>query len=180
MRVAVIGGGIGGLAVARGLQAAGADVTVFERSTSNAINGSGLSLFANGVRALEALGYGEALSSISGTSSSDIKAGQRLPNGKWLARTPEAAVSQLRIVHRVDLSEMLAAALRPGTVWNGADVSQSVRTDEVSWSVELTDSTSLIIPTWSSPLMAFAAPSAGHIGRMTGGCGIQDTQHGGG
>lgn len=122
MRVAVIGGGIGGLAVARGLQAAGADVTVFERSTSNAISGSGLSLFANGVRALDALGYGEALSSISGKSSSRIMAGQRLPSGKWLARTPDAAVSQLRIVHRVDLSEMLATALRPGTVWNGADV----------------------------------------------------------
>ena len=56
MKVGIIGGGIGGLATAAGLQRAGVDVAVFERYDRPAVSGSGISLFGNGMAALAALG----------------------------------------------------------------------------------------------------------------------------
>ncbi|MDN5634644.1 MAG: FAD-dependent oxidoreductase, partial [Brevibacterium sp.] len=50
MRIAIVGAGIGGLSTAVGLQRAGAQVTVFERAAEVRAGGSGLSVFANGLR----------------------------------------------------------------------------------------------------------------------------------
>ncbi|MER6926188.1 FAD-dependent oxidoreductase, partial [Streptomyces spiralis] len=52
----VVGGGIGGLAAAIGLRQAGWEVTVLERARELADVGAGISLHANGMRALDALG----------------------------------------------------------------------------------------------------------------------------
>ncbi|MGY1714138.1 FAD-dependent monooxygenase [Geodermatophilus sp. SYSU D01106] len=117
----VIGAGIGGLAVAAGLQRAGADVTVLERAAAAAPVGSGLSLFGNGLTALDALGLGDAVREVTVPGGGGLQAGQRRPDGAWLSRTPAAAVDRLRVVHRADLHRVLEAALRPGTVrWGTA------------------------------------------------------------
>ncbi|NED77571.1 NAD-binding protein, partial [Streptomyces sp. SID9944] len=55
-RAVVVGGGIGGLAAALGLRAIGWEVTVAERAAALADVGAGISLHANGLRALDALG----------------------------------------------------------------------------------------------------------------------------
>lgn len=58
--LAIAGGGIGGLAAAIALASRGNDVTVIERAEQIGVNGSGLVLYPNGVRAIEALGAGPA------------------------------------------------------------------------------------------------------------------------
>ncbi|MER6830064.1 FAD-dependent monooxygenase [Streptosporangium sp. NPDC000563] len=66
MRVAVVGGGIGGLSAALALRAAGAEVTVYERVTEPraARAGHGLVLWHNAVLALRALGVGPEVEKI--------------------------------------------------------------------------------------------------------------------
>lgn len=109
MRIAVIGAGIGGLSAAIGLRRAGAVVTLFERAADLRAVGSGLSIFGNGARALEALGLGEQFGARTGSAGIFV-GGQRRPDGRWLSRTPQAALSQLRVIDRHNLHEMLQAA----------------------------------------------------------------------
>lgn len=59
----IIGGGIGGLATAVALRRRGASVRVFERAPEVREVGAGLSLWPNGLRALDALGVGAAVRS---------------------------------------------------------------------------------------------------------------------
>lgn len=61
MRVAIVGGGIGGLTVARALRQRGADVSIFERREGLPAVGAGIVLGPNALAVLEALGLGEAL-----------------------------------------------------------------------------------------------------------------------
>jgi len=60
-RVAIVGGGIGGLTVARALCQRGAAVSVFERREELPTVGAGIILGPNALAVLEALGLGEAL-----------------------------------------------------------------------------------------------------------------------
>lgn len=119
-RVAVIGAGIGGLTTAIGMQRNGFQVTVFERAATPTYVGAGLSLFGNAFRALDVVGVGDQVRAL-GAPQGGLTAGQRRPDGRWLALTPPEAISELRVVHRADLHEVLAGALAPGTIrWGTA------------------------------------------------------------
>lgn len=130
LRAAVVGAGIGGLATAVGLQASGADVTVLERSSDRLTgDGSGLSLFGNGLVALDVLGLGPARRQrgivSSGESGGAIAAGvpgQRRPDGRLLSPLPAAVAAGVVVVHRADLRDLLLSGLEPGTVVHGAAV----------------------------------------------------------
>src|SRR5215831_17564485 len=61
MKAVIIGGGIGGLASAVALARRGWQVEVLERAPEFTEVGAGLSVWANGLRALDALGVGEAV-----------------------------------------------------------------------------------------------------------------------
>lgn len=111
MRVAVVGAGIGGLCAAVGLAGAGARVTVFERAARVRDGGSGLSVFANGMRALDALGIGDDVRALGGAEASALRGGQRSPNGRWLATFPEDALAELRVIDRGRLHDLLLASL---------------------------------------------------------------------
>ena len=120
MHVGIIGGGIGGLAAAVGLQRVGATVTVLERAVDPRTEGSALSLFGNGFTALNVLGLEAQVRDLIGDVA-DLQTGQRSPDGRWLSRTPPHAVSRLGVVHRAELSRVFRDALPPGTVRYGVE-----------------------------------------------------------
>src|SRR5439155_24201606 len=82
-RAVVVGGGIGGLAAAIGLRLIGWEVTVVERAPVLEDVGAGISLHANGIRALDFLGAGEA---VRAAARPQYVGGTRTPDGGWLAR----------------------------------------------------------------------------------------------
>ncbi len=118
----VVGGGIGGLAAAIGLRRIGWDVTVVERACLPEDAGAGISLAANGLRALDELGVGQV---VRGASRGQYSGGTRTPRGGWLARMDgtalEAAVGTpimgipRSILHRLLRDALPAEALLIGT-----------------------------------------------------------------
>ena len=115
MDVLAIGGGLGGLAAAHGLIDAGATVTVAERRPADRREGSGLSLFGNGLDALASVGLLEHVERLTG-GVPPTGGGVRRPAGAWLARPPAASYARLRVVHRAELRDARVAALPDGTV----------------------------------------------------------------
>ncbi|MFI8279585.1 FAD-dependent monooxygenase [Streptomyces sp. NPDC085929] len=87
----VVGGGIGGLAAAIGLRRIGWEVTVVERAPALDDAGAGISLAANGLRALDELGVGEAVRE---ASRGQYSGGTRTPEGGWLTRMDGAALEK--------------------------------------------------------------------------------------
>lgn len=121
MRIGIIGAGIGGLCAATGLQRTGAEVVVLERADEVRAGGSGLSVFANGIRALDALGVGDAFRAVTARSEG-LRAGQRRPSGAWLSTLPADAIAELRVVDRADLHGLLLDGVADDTVQTGRRV----------------------------------------------------------
>lgn len=111
MRIGVVGAGIGGLTAAAGLGAAGHEVVVYERRDEPSTAGAGLTLFGNAFGALDAIGLGDAVRSVSGEAIAGMRAGQRAPSGDWLVSLPPRAVPSIRSVHRAELHHALVNAL---------------------------------------------------------------------
>ena len=61
LRVAIVGGGIGGLAAANALLQRGLDVRVYEQAPALTEVGAGVALQPNGIRMLRRLGLGNEL-----------------------------------------------------------------------------------------------------------------------
>jgi 2-polyprenyl-6-methoxyphenol hydroxylase-like FAD-dependent oxidoreductase len=120
----VVGGGIGGLAAAIGLRHVGWDVTVVERSPVLADAGAGISLAANGIRALDALGVGPV---VRAAARKQYTGGTRTPDGRWLARMDGAALEQalgtpIVGLPRAVLHRLLREALPADSVVVGGEV----------------------------------------------------------
>ncbi|MGJ6967080.1 FAD-dependent monooxygenase [Streptosporangium sp. G11] len=122
----IVGGGIGGLAVAVALRRRGWRVEVCERATEFTEIGAGLSLWPNALRALAALGLGDRVRELGAVEAGG---GVRDRAGRWLARTDNAEIERrfgmpLVVVHRADLVRTLVEALpgktlRPATTVTG-------------------------------------------------------------
>lgn len=111
MRIVVVGAGVGGLALARGLSAHGHEVSVHERSGELRRGGAGISLYPNGSAALEALGV-----DVSAVGRRLDAMSVRTPEGRERSTVDLAALSAnlghaCRQVPRRDLLETLAAGL---------------------------------------------------------------------
>ncbi|MFC0006564.1 FAD-dependent monooxygenase [Micromonospora siamensis] len=112
-RAIVVGGGIGGLGAALALLRHGWQVTVLERAAEAQEIGAGLSLMANGLRALDALGVGAAVRS---HGRSGPAGGLRDRTGRWLSRVPGAELERTLGtgavgIHRAELHAVLRATL---------------------------------------------------------------------
>ncbi|KUL37353.1 monooxygenase [Streptomyces sp. NRRL F-4489] len=123
-RTAVVaGGGIGGLAAALALTRRGWRVRVRERAARFGEVGAGLSLWPNGLRALEALGVGSA---VRAHVLTEAQAGFRDPSGRWLARTDTAELARrygpVAMIHRADLLDVLRRALPADALRTGSAV----------------------------------------------------------
>jgi 2-polyprenyl-6-methoxyphenol hydroxylase-like FAD-dependent oxidoreductase len=134
----IVGGGIAGLATARGLLGLGWDVTVYEQAASFAPVGAGIVLAPNAVRALDWLGLGEELRS---KSMAHGEAAIRTRSGRWLMRADVAELERrfgvpTYALHRADLHEMLANAAAGATLRTGHRVTGVRSTAEPVVSVE--------------------------------------------
>ncbi|MGN5376563.1 FAD-dependent monooxygenase [Streptomyces lasalocidi] len=87
----VVGGGIGGLAAAIGLYRIGWAVTVLERASLREDAGAGISLAANGLRALDELGVGKAVRE---ASQGQYSGGTRTPRGGRLTQLDGSALEK--------------------------------------------------------------------------------------
>lgn len=122
MRAAVVGAGIGGLASAVALEAAGWDVVVLERAPAFVPVGSGLTVFPNGLRALEHLGVRRAVEAMRAPVAAGVRAGIRDPRGRWLATWSTDTLASAVVVERSRLHEVLLGALRRTRVEPGTEV----------------------------------------------------------
>ena len=116
LRVAIIGGGIGGLSAAVALHQVGAQVRVYEQARQLGEVGAGVALHRNSQRVLDRLGLGQQVG----------RRGARLSefhlytqDGTVVSHeTYDAGAGQLGL-HRADLVAVLAAALPTGVVHTG-------------------------------------------------------------
>jgi salicylate hydroxylase len=115
LRVAIVGGGIGGLSAANALIRRGLDVTVFEQVETLREIGTGLSLFPNGRRQLERMGLKDALAQV-GAKVGEVSVCRMDGSPVGLMPTTDSTGwNGIYGMHRADLSQTLAEVL-PATV----------------------------------------------------------------
>lgn len=119
LRVAVVGGGIGGLAAANALLQRGIDVQVYEQASALAEVGAGLTLQPNGVRMMRRLGFGDGIE----RWGARVRDSRHLrADGSFVGSmlTPEMAERrEMYGMHRADLLGMLVEKLPPEIVHTG-------------------------------------------------------------
>jgi salicylate hydroxylase len=122
-RIAIIGGGIGGLAAALALECRGAEIVVCEQSPALSEIGAGLNLSPNALKALRVLGVEDAVIGIG--SESDFLTIRSWKSGRIISRlrrgTFRAQFGAPNLtVHRADLLDVLRGALNAVDIRLGA------------------------------------------------------------
>ena len=123
-RIAVIGGGIGGLTAARALRQRGLEPTVYEAAPELKEIGAGVALQPNAMKALRSLDLEAPVRAVGWESEYHVVRDGR--TGRVLTRTPQRGYLERRFgasgctVHRADLLDILAAAVPAGSVQLGA------------------------------------------------------------
>src|SRR5260221_8730256 len=114
-RIAIVGGGVGGLAAALGLERRGVEIVVCEQSPALNEIGAGLNLSPNALMALRVLGVEDQVIALGSESDFLVirswKSGRiisRMRRGAFRAQFGAPNVS----VHRADLIDVLRRALR--------------------------------------------------------------------
>jgi salicylate hydroxylase len=132
VRVAIVGGGIGGLTAAVALARKGIEAEVFEQAAGPSRTGASLDLGPNAIRLVDALGLADARRV--GVRPDAIEL-LRWDDGSTLLRAPHGAAAEERFgapvldFYRPDLHDVLLRALREGTVRFGARVERVEQTD---------------------------------------------------
>jgi 2-polyprenyl-6-methoxyphenol hydroxylase-like FAD-dependent oxidoreductase len=114
-RIAIVGGGIGGLAAALALEHRGAEVVIAEQSDALSEIGAGLNLTPNAVKACRALGIEDEVEAVG--SASDFLVIRSWKSGRVTSRTNRGSFRQKfgapnLTVHRADLLDILSGALK--------------------------------------------------------------------
>jgi len=114
-RVAIIGGGIGGLAAAVAMHKRGIEVEVYEQSPQLSEIGAGLNMSPNAMKAFRALGLEDAITAIG--YESDFQIIRSWNSGRIISRMPRKEVFAAKFgaphltMHRADLLDVLARPL---------------------------------------------------------------------
>ncbi|MCU1438721.1 MAG: 2-polyprenyl-6-methoxyphenol hydroxylase [Naasia sp.] len=120
MRIAIIGGGIGGLTTAIALRDAGLDAVVYEQAQQLGEVGAGIGVAPNGLRVYERLGLRDAIESVAaryGDGSVYYRADGTLIGGMTTADSSSRYFTLG--LHRADFVGVLTAALPPEAVRTG-------------------------------------------------------------
>lgn len=134
MKVAIIGGGIGGLSAALHLLKAGIDVRVYEQAPRITEIGAGIQISPNASRLLIRLGLRPALDA-AGVFPKAVHQ-RRWDDGRTLQRAPLGPEIEATFgapyyhFHRADLANLLAAALPPERVHVGHRLVDLEQNDE--------------------------------------------------
>jgi salicylate hydroxylase len=122
LRIAIVGGGIGGLTAALALRARGLDVTVFEQAEVLREIGAGVSIHPNAARLLKRVGLNDQLQKIGSPISSIVlrtSVGEPITTPAGPATPAFSRDGQGYNVHRADFLNLLFSALPTGTVTLG-------------------------------------------------------------
>jgi salicylate hydroxylase len=127
-RVAIVGGGIGGLAAALALSRAGLEVRVHEAAAELREIGAGVALHANAMRVLRDIGVEDAVRRVAGRSQFAVT--RNGVTGRVISKTSRARQAAAfgiegATVHRADLLDVLAQALPEGIVTLGTRCTQA-------------------------------------------------------
>ncbi|MEA2856305.1 MAG: hypothetical protein QOH98_626 [Methylobacteriaceae bacterium] len=120
IRVAIVGGGIGGLAAANALVRRGIDVAVYEQAPTLGEVGAGVFIYPNSLRQLERMALGDALARVGARvgSGSEYYRMDGTVVGKILT-TDSSGWNGMYGMHRADLLDALANALPRNVVRTG-------------------------------------------------------------
>jgi salicylate hydroxylase len=119
LRVAIVGGGIGGVAAANALLQRGMEVRLYEQAPALTEVGAGVAIQPNGVRMLRRLGLGEELARF---GARWVDPQFRRPHGTYAAAMwPPELASKIEFygMHRADLLAMFVDRLPAGVVHTG-------------------------------------------------------------
>jgi 2-polyprenyl-6-methoxyphenol hydroxylase-like FAD-dependent oxidoreductase len=114
-RIAIVGGGVGGLAAALALERWGAEIVICEQSPVLNEIGAGLNLSPNALMALRVLGVEDAIIALG--SESDFLIIRSWKSGRIISRMRRGSFRQQfgapnLTVHRADLLDVLRGALK--------------------------------------------------------------------
>lgn len=119
LRVAIVGGGIGGVAAAVAMLRRGIDVRLYEQAPALTEVGAGVAIQPNGVRMLRRLGLGDGLARF---GARWVDPQFRRPDGSYAAAMwPPELASRIEFygMHRADLLGMLVERLPASIVHTG-------------------------------------------------------------
>ena len=121
-KIAIIGGGIGGLTAAVALARKGLAAEVYEQAPVLEEVGAGVGLWPNALTALAPIGLAGKVAQLAVKLAGQ---GIKRPDGAWLLCIPGEVMAQrwgagFVLVHRAELQQLLAAELGPSAIHLGA------------------------------------------------------------
>lgn len=121
-KIAIIGGGIGGLTAAVALAHKGLAAEVYEQAPVLEEVGAGVGLWPNALTALAPIGLAGKVAQLAVKLAGQ---GIKRPDGAWLLCIPGEVMAQrwgagFVLVHRAELQQMLASELGPSFIHLGA------------------------------------------------------------
>lgn len=146
LKIAIVGGGIGGLAAANALHSSGHDVTVFEQSQQYLRVGADINLTPNAVRALDGLGTSIAAAARASAARPTHRISRTWDTGEETSRLAMSDEAERRYgapqltIHRADLLAALADAF-PRERVHFAKRLASLQQSDAGASLEFTDGT---------------------------------------
>jgi 2-polyprenyl-6-methoxyphenol hydroxylase-like FAD-dependent oxidoreductase len=128
LKIAIAGGGVGGMTAAIALQARGHDVEIYEQAQVYGRIGADVNLTPNAVHALDGLGGGVGDALRLTAARPDFRISRMWDDGRETSRLPMSHAAEEKYgapqltIHRADLLSSLEAALAPDTIRFGSAV----------------------------------------------------------